>query len=328
MINRQQGIVVALGAALGVACLVTGVFFFMALSTSNEAKEKRDSAYNQLKALYESKVFPNATNIQRLKDDKIVLETWMTDVSNVLVRAGLKVDDLTPVRFKQELQKIVRELAQQKSASFKNFVAPDFKFGFDRYLGDSDSLPQTGDVAQLAQQLKLINLIVRELYDAKIMSLTDVEREEFEEDLSDKRTGTPTGRQRLVAPAHRPGRQSGTGAKPTDSDAMDPVLNTLLTRQKFTFGFQAKPVALIGVLNRLAAMDAFVVVSGIEFTKAEDSILLAEQRKKAAEKASEEGKPTVVSKAATPFDRIVTDPEREPPMNVKLSVDVYLFKGV
>jgi|GEM_PF-834325 len=328
MINRQQGIVIGLAALLGVACLVIGVFFFMALATSSGAAERRDLAYEQLKSLYQSKIFPSDENIQRIKDDKVVLETWVTDVSNVLAKASIKADDLSPVRFKQELQNTVRDLGGEKSSSGKSFVATDFLFGFDRYLGNSVILPQENDVAQLAQQLQLIHLVVRELYAANIVKLTAVERDVFEADAADKTKETSVSSRRLPAAVKKPGQKPAAGAPADVSNTMNPALSALLTRQKFTFGFQAKPSALTGALNRLAAMDAFVVVSGLEFTKAEDSILLAEQRKKNAAKAAEEAKTKAAPAAESPSDRMVTDPEREPPMNVKLSVDVYLFKGV
>ena len=324
MINRQQGIVIGVGVILGAACLVIGVLFFMALSTSSEAEGKRDLAYEQLKSLYQSRVFPSNANIKRMKDDQVVLEAWATEVSNMLTTASVKVDDLTPVRFKQELQKTVRDLAVEKSPAGKSFVAVDFKFGFDRYLGDSDSLPQGSDVAQLAQQLQLIRLVVRELYAANITKLTSVERNVFEADASEKKQGPSPASPRR----RKPGQNSSTGPTTAASDTLNPVLSSMLTRQKLTFEFQAKPFALSGALNRLAAMDAFVVVTGVEFAKSEDSILIAEQRKKAAAKAAEETKTAAVPIPETARDRMVTDPEREPPMNVKLNVDVYLFKGV
>ena len=324
MINRQQGIVIGVGVILGAACLVIGVLFFMALSTSSEAEGKRDLAYEQLKSLYQSRVFPSNANIKRMKDDQVVLEAWATEVSNMLTKASVKVDDLTPVRFKQELQKTVRDLAVEKSPAGKSFVAVDFKFGFDRYLGDSDSLPQGSDVAQLAQQLQLIRLVVRELYAANITKLTSVERNVFEADASEKKQGPSPASPRR----RKPGQNSSTGPTTAASDTLNPVLSSMLTRQKLTFEFQAKPFALSGALNRLAAMDAFVVVTGVEFAKSEDSILIAEQRKKAAAKAAEETKTAAVPIPETARDRMVTDPEREPPMNVKLNVDVYLFKGV
>jgi hypothetical protein len=330
MINRQQGIVIGVGVLLGVACLVIGLLFFMALSTSSEAQGKRDLAYEQLKSLYQSRVFPSNANIKRMKEDQLVLEAWAIEASNMLTKASIKADDLSPFQFKQELQKTVRDLAVEKSPAGKSFVAPDFKFGFDRYLGDSDSLPQLSDVAQLAQQLQLIRLVVRELYAANISKLTSVERTVFEAEASEKKTGSSTAAPRRPAAASRRSGQNSIAGDTTmaASDTLNPVLSAMLTRQKLTFGFQAKPAALTGALNRLAAMDAFVVVSGVEFTKSEDSILLAEQLKKAAAKAAEETKASAVSVHETPRDRLVTDPEREPPMNVTLNVDVYLFKGV
>jgi hypothetical protein len=327
MINRQKGIFIGAGVVLGVACLGISVLFFKALSTSREAAEKRDLANEELKSLYQEKVFPKQENIKRIKDDQKELEAWEANVSNFLAKASIKADDLTPVRFKQALQDTVRTLASQKSVTLKPFVAGDFKFGFDRYLGDSDSLPQAADVSKLAQQLHLINAVVKELFAANITKLNVVEREVFEAGAGERQPGRP-GSTRPPRPgaAFRPGQTTTT---PTDV-GVNPVLSSLLTRQKMTFGFQAKPSALMSVINRLVAMDAFVVISSVEFTKAGDAVFVAEERKKVILKALEESK---AKGAAAPAalearDRLVTDPEREPPLDVTLSVDVYLCKGV
>jgi hypothetical protein len=337
MINRQKGIIIGVGVALGVACLGISVLFFNALSTSRDAAMKRDLAYGELKSLYETKVFPKDDNINRIKTDQKELEAWEANVSNFLAKASIKADDLTPVRFKQALQKTVHQLASKKSKSLnKTYVAEDFKFGFDRYLGDSDSLPQLADVPKLAQQLHLIQAVVGELYDAKITKLTLVEREVFEADATERKgrsgAGGGTKPARPTAAASRPTQKPVAATGPVVSDGVNPVLSPLLTRQKLTFGFQAKPSALMGVLNRLAAMDSFAVVTSVEFTKDVDSVMLVEDRKRALLKASEDGK-KVGDGGATAVtditrDRLVTDPEREPPLDVIMSVDVYLFKGV
>jgi hypothetical protein len=116
------------------------------------------------------------------------------------------------------------------------------------------------------------------------------------------------------------------------SDAINPVLSSLLTRQRLTFGFQAKSSGLMAAMNRLVAMDAFVVISSVEFTKSGDSVMAAEERKKASAKGSGEKKTARTATATTAVDvtrdRWVTDPEREPLLDVIVSVDVYLFKGV
>jgi hypothetical protein len=330
MINRQKGIIIGVGVVLGVACLGISVLFFKALSTSREAAMQRDSAYEELKSLYQAKVFPKQENVKRVKDDQKELEVWEASVSNFLAKSSIKADDLTPVRFKQALQNTVTSLASRKSATLKPFVTDDFKFGFDRYLGNSDSLPQTADVPQLAQQLHLVQAVVRELFDANITKLTVVEREVFEAGAGERQPGRPgSSRPPRPTPAFRLGQNTAT-ATDVKGDGVPPVLSSLLTRQKMTFGFQAKPSALMSVINRLVAMDAFVVVSSVEFTKAQDAVLVAEERKKAIVKALEESKAKGATAPATleARDRLVTDPEREPPLDVTLSVDVYLCKGV
>jgi len=333
MINRQKGVIIGMSVVLGVACLGISILFFKALSTSREAAQQRDSAYEQLKSLYQAKVFPKDENIKRIKDDKNDLEEWESSVSNVLAKVSIKADDLTPVRFKQALQKTVQTLASKKSPLLlKSYVVEGFKFGFDRYLGDSDSLPQTADVRKLAQQLQLIQAVVTELYEANITKLTSVEREVFEADATEKTARTGPGRPtRPSAAASRPGQRNTVTPGPVASDGLSPVLSSLLTRQRLTFGFQAKPSALMNALNRLAAMDAFAVISSVEFTKAGDSIGAAEERKKAAGKSSDEAKKSgsvATAVAEIMRDRLVTDPEREPPLDVIVSVDIYLFKGV
>jgi len=77
-------------------------------------------------------------------------------------------------------------------------------------------------------------------------------------------------------------------------------------------------------------MDAFVVISSVEFTKAGDAVLVAEERKKVILKALQESKTkgATAPAALEARDRLVTDPEREPPLDVTLSVDIYLCKGV
>lgn len=337
MINRQKGIFIGAGIVLGIACLGIGVLFFSALSTSREAEQQRDLAYQELKSLYQSKVFPKIENIKRIQADQKELEAWESNVSNYLAKASVKADDLTPVRFKQALQTTVRELASKKSEALRPFVAENFKFGFDRYLGDSDSLPQTADVPKLAQQLHLVQAVVRELYEANITKLTSVERETFEADSTEKSGGRPgPGRpSRPVASVSRPGQNASTGSATVNSDALNPVLSSLLTRQRLTFGFQAKSSGLMAAMNRLVAMDAFVVISSVEFTKSGDSVMAAEERKKASAKGAGDkktGRTAQATPAATTVDvtrdRWVTDPEREPLLDVMVSVDVYLFKGV
>ena len=73
-------------------------------------------------------------------------------------------------------------------------VAPGF-FGFDQYLGQSDSLPASEHVDRLTAQLTIIEKLCEELYAAGIMELRSVSREVF--DVVKRGRGTePSSRRR------------------------------------------------------------------------------------------------------------------------------------
>jgi hypothetical protein len=69
-------------------------------------------------------------------------------------------------------------------------------------------------------------------------------------------------------------------------------------------------------------MDLLIAVSDVEIKKTGDSIPRGTPAKR--ETAANPGELPV----SEPTVKIVTDPELEPPVSVRLSLDVYSFKGV
>ncbi|NLF99455.1 MAG: hypothetical protein GX565_04810, partial [Lentisphaerae bacterium] len=121
---------------------------------------------------------------------------------------------------------------------------------------------------------------------------------------------------------------SGGGSKTSGAAAR--AESEYWTSQRFSIEFVARPAAVIEALNRLAAMDLFAVVAEAELRKAGD--LLAQfnaKKKESSAKLAAEGAAAPVDPAKlSHVERIVTDPELEPPVNVKLDIDVYSFEGV
>ena len=201
-------------------------------------------------------------------------------------------------------------------------VASGFNFGFDKYLGESASLPMQEHVDHLTQQLTIIEMICKELYAAKILALEKVERETFEEQGAAQKTPEETGRNNK----RRPRKESAAKASVVSSQPKQ--AGDLFSKQRFTFVFKARPDAFVDALNRLAAMDLFVVVAETEFRKTEDPLT-----KREAKKTDKEDKAPGAVAAADPAtiphaERIVTDPDLEPPVSVKLDIDVFSFEGV
>ena len=318
---------------MAIICLVAGWFLFSAMSVKNSSADSRNQAYDELRRVYDAKVFPNNENIERIREDEKALSQWLNTVSNLVHKGDLSVDKETPPSFKQLLQKTVRSLSANPGIVNGKVVAAGFNFGFDKYLGESDSLPAQENVDRLTLQLRIIEAVCKELYMAHILMLESVSRETFEEqgDGAVKKPQEDTGKKRRrrddAAAAHAP-------KKASLAHADHPASGELFSKQRFSFVFKARPEAFADVLNRLAAMDLFVVVSEVEFRKTDDP--LTKQRegaKKEKERESNAGAPGSAGAAdsATPLshsERIVTDPELEPPVSVKIDIDVFSFEGV
>jgi hypothetical protein len=321
--KRQQITMIVCGVVIAAICGVAGWFLFTQTTAKNRAAEERDQAYQALQQIYRGKVFPSDENIARVGEDQKVLEGWLVTASNQLHKGDLQIEPKTPTSFKQTLQATVRKLSAQAGAVQGKVVAPGFNFGFDQYLGQSDSLPASEHVDRLTAQLTIIEKLCEELYAADIMELKSVSREVFDVVKKEEEEQESSARRRS-----RRRDDSGGSARASSSAAR--ADSAYWKSQRFTFEFVARPAALIEALNRLAAMDLFVVVAEAELRKTADPLAQFNAKKReSATKAAAEGAAEPVDPAKlSHVERIVTDPELEPPMNVKLEIDVYSFEGV
>ena len=321
--KRQQIIMIVCGIVMAAVCGVAGWFLFTQTTAKNRAAEERDQAYQALQQIYRGKVFPSDENIARVGEDQKVLEGWLVTASNQLHKGDLQIESKTPTSFKQTLQATVRKLSAQAGAVQGRVVAPGFNFGFDQYLGQSDSLPASEHVDRLTAQLTIIEKLCEELYAAGIMELRSVSREVFDVVKKEEEEQESSSRRRSR-------RRDDSGGSARASGAAARTESAYWTSQRFTLEFVARPVALIGALNRLAAMDMFVVVAEAQLRKAADPLAqFNAKRKESSSKAAAEGAAEPVDPAKlSHVERIVTDPELEPPVAVKLEIDVYSFEGV
>lgn len=322
--KRQQIILIVCGVLMGVVCLGAGWFLLSAMSVRSAAAEERNQASDELKRIYNAKVFPSEENIKRVREDKRALEGWLDATSNLVHKGDLTIDEKTPAGFKQSLQATVRALSAHPGVVKGKVVESGFKFGFDKYLGESDSLPKPEHVGRLTRQLTTIEMICKELYKANILSLETITRETFEE-----ATAEPVQQEEPRRRSNRRDKQAAREAAPAPAAS---AAGEFFSKQRYTFVFQARPGAFIDALNRLASMDLFVVVAETEFRKTDDPLQKFDARKKRNDPASPAEAPggaAAVDLAKVPHvDRIVTDPEIEPPVSVKLDVDIYSFEGV
>ena len=319
--KRDQIILIVSAVLLAVVTVVAGWFLMKAVAERNAAAENCTMAYEEVQGIYQAKVFPNAENIARIKDDQRLLEEWLGTASNLLHRGDVPDKQSSPTGFKQKLQATVRVLSAHQGIVQGKVVRSGFHFGFDRYLGESDSLPQAENVARLSNQLTIIERISKELYAANIMELRAVTRETF-----DDKEGGAQNEEATTRRSSR--RRRDTAQNSAVAEASAGPISEYFSRQRFSFEFQARPEVLIDVLNRLAAMELFVVVSEVEFKKTSDPLSLRSAKKETGRGPEVVGMAVKDPAQMTHVERIVTDPQLEPPVTVKLEIYVYAFEGV
>ncbi|MFA7172575.1 MAG: Amuc_1100 family pilus-like protein [Kiritimatiellia bacterium] len=315
---KRNKIILSVSLAITVAvCAFVGWLLVTTALEKKAAYDQRNSAFEGLTRIYSAKVFPDTENIERTKENQAELEGWLTSVSNLLHKGDLPHEELTPAAFKQRLQSAVRKLSSESGMKKGKIVLPGFHFGFDQYLGESDSLPRSVHVPRLNAQLRIIERICNELFLAKIHSIESITRENFESAAAQEQTRPEsTGGRR---------RRSSSGTSESAEVTVEPA-SEYFEKQRFTFEFIAAQASFVEALNKLASTEMFIVVAETSFVKTGDPL----QRLNigGSSKTEDEGAEKKNPATMTHVERMITNPDIDPPIKVTLVIDVYSFKGV
>ena len=322
MMKRNKIISIVVLSVTILACGFVGWLLIKAIMDRNEAERQRNNDFTALKKIYAAKVFPSPENIERTVQDQKDLENWLKETAVLLHKGDIPESSLSPATFKQKLQASVRQLSNQPGIRKGKVVMPDFHFGFEQYLGESDALPKSEHVQRLTKQLSMIELISGELFAAKILALDTVGREVFETETPEveEDTGSTSRRRR---DRNKPS-DSAQNAAPAAVARLQ-IPDGLVGKERFTFEFTATAEAFVDVLNKLAATDLFVVVAESTFQKTDDQLKAMETKPGVGMEESGLKKDHAKLSYA---ERTVTHPRTDPPVKVKLVIDVYTFEGV
>ncbi|MBQ7189322.1 MAG: Amuc_1100 family pilus-like protein [Kiritimatiellae bacterium] len=339
--KKQQVTLIVLGSIFLVLTAGVGWFLWQAIDERSGKEEELSRKTAELDRIYNRPVFPNATNIAVVKQNEATVSNWMRRAAAQLKQGAIRVDLQTPSGFKQKLQDTVRELSSQPGSVSGKICAPNFFFGFDRYLGESSSLPADTNVAtRLAYQLAVIDKICKELYADGILEIRSVTRELFDDNEAKQRE-LEAQQQEEESRRNRRNRRNRNRKQAQENAAQqgDGTANFQIAKQPFAFEFVARPDAFTKVLNGVAAMEPFTVITKVEYRSLGDSLAAYAQRLKSSDDAlklqqqQEEDSGDTLAEAekkktaasAQPKRIIVTSPDLEPPLLVKIEVDVYSF---
>ena len=166
-------------ASLGVWVLLAGGLGYMAYEASASRTEAEDTLQSENEAFNRfnsAPVFPSAASIASVKSNEMAWSVWYDTAFSLAGRGDKELPTETPPVFKQRLQATVRRLQSLNGEAAGKLSQPTFFFGFERFLGETDALPQSEEIPLLAAQLDFIESFAEMLAEAGVMEVKSLVR--------------------------------------------------------------------------------------------------------------------------------------------------------
>ena len=148
-----------------------GYLAYDASSSRTEAEatlEEENSSFNRFN---NAPVFPSSASIESVKSNEMAWSIWYDTAFSLAQRGDKDIPVETPPVFKQRLQSTVRCLQALNGEVSGRLSQPTFYFGFDKFLGEADALPQTSEIPVLAAQLDFIESFAEMLAESGVMEV-------------------------------------------------------------------------------------------------------------------------------------------------------------
>lgn len=285
---------------------VASRLFFVMKSHRKEAQEL-NGAKARLDELYQRATFPSAANISREYEKLADLTDEFNELDGLLTEDQVLPEEMEGAEFMTFFENTLRRIRDRLQTGRVAFPEK-YTFGFEKYAGGS--LPASRNIPRLVQQLKITERICQILPDAAVNELLAFSREEFETAADNDRAQSGRGR----APPPAGGAQS-----PPSQPA-----GQLYSSQHFKMSFRAREGSALDLLNRLARLPMFTIVTRVEITNPRREVNMGAssggpvQPAPGATKAVERGQSGELSRDK----RIVLGREE---VEVSLEMDVYNF---
>ncbi|MBU4199029.1 MAG: Amuc_1100 family pilus-like protein [Verrucomicrobia bacterium] len=242
------------GAVILVALMIIGVKLFAAIRQYTAEKSALQAVMDRKQRLDRRTPYPSMENVkQEAENFKDLLDSY-NELNEMLRARQIEPQVMQPAEFMPLLENSLRRLRSQLSSA-RVIYPPKFTFGFGRYAGGK--LPAPGDISLLVQQLKIVDALCQALGKVGVADLVSIARNEFE--LSGRPVESDARNTRGVpSPAGSP--SSGK----TGNDA-------LYTTQHFKLVVKANEAAIFDLLNLLARLPMFTVVTLVEMENQKQS---------------------------------------------------------
>jgi len=221
----QNKFLIGLGAVLLIVFIGLGWMVIQSSSAFDDAATRYQAQVAELDRLQKLPLYPEASNLKVLEDQKKVAADSAVTLHQQLVPMAFPLEPLTPEQFQDQLTATVKRLMDKATQAGVTLSDKQY-LGFAEYR---TATPKPEAATALGRQLKCIDLAVDTLIEKKVSSIDKITRPPLPEELD-----TP---QAAVAPK---------GGKAV------PAKQELVTKFPFDIQFIAEQKAFQGALNDLS----------------------------------------------------------------------------
>jgi hypothetical protein len=265
----------------GICGLIAGALFLLAWSNWTSARSMFGAAAAERSRLERLDPFPNDANYRKMK---VLLENYSAALDKLkeeLKTEALPAPPLAPNEFQSHLLETM--LATTQKARLNKVKLPaTFHLGFDPFV---TSLPNSNETARLlGQELSQIQMLINILLDARVDSVTSLQR-------------MPLSEESAVPPAPTPAPTRGQKAASTVVAG-----SKMLERNVVDLSFKASPSAARKVLNQIASSPAqFYIIRTLSVRNEKDKGPPREKTAQPNPPANEPSAPAQPANAALNF---------------------------
>lgn len=295
-IKRYPAFSGAVAAVLVVLLAVGGRLFFV-VKTYQKEKRELAAAKDNLDQLYHRPVFPSLANIAREREKLADLMDACNEINLALSAGQVPPQVMEAAHFWGLLEDVLPRIREWLRTA-RVIFPKEYAFGFEKYAGGQ--MPASANIPRLVQQLRMTEQLCAVMAEAGLSELLSFSRDEFEAAAAP----APAGRQRPPA--------AGPEGPQLDQE--------LYSSQHFKMAFRAPERTALDLMNRLARLPLFTVVTWVEIHNTRLETTLGSPAPLAGEKAKTAATNRLEELARD--KRIVFGREE---VEVRLEMDVYNF---
>ncbi len=308
-------------AVCGLLLLLVCFLLYREIDHLRDVKKKVTAKRKDLDTYFERDPFPSPTNVAAFRQNCGDLDNEMGLLIKHMGSGQLQMKaEQEPLEWLTMLTRMQKDLIDRANA--KGVSLASTSFGFGKY--GEGTPPSRADVRRLTLQVKLVDAVCQQLYDAGIRELLSVDREIFEGESADAVMVT--------------GEEQATSASTN-------AIETLFSVEPLTLRFKAKEMALVNVLNSFASSKLLIVVTGVTIqggqgVQIEESMAAAGAASSVIASGPVSSENTVVAEetaapaAAAPVseidtrpreERVVSGRSKEVQANITVTIKIYRF---